>query len=222
TKFSSYLTTLRNNFGPGSIIYQRAVIDPSADNFKGYRDPAFDQQPIAGILQRYKNINNPNGNSPVADNNSEFINAFTQYPDAEELNRDNTMNEAEEYFQYELDIKPNMIAGTNFITDVRTPVVRLADGSTRTETWYLFRIPIDQYQQKVGNIPDFKSIRFIRMFVTGFDDSVVMRFAKLELVRNQWRKFNSKIDETGQFVNLPAPDPTTVNILAVNVEENDQ
>ena len=224
TKFAAYLASLQTNFGAGSGVYLRALPDPSADNFRGYRDPFFDGKPIAesGIMQRYKNINNPHGNSPIADNNSEFINAFTQYPDAEELNRDNTMNEAEEYFQYEVDIKPNMISGTNFITDVRTPTVRLPDGTTRTETWYLFRIPIDQYQQKIGNIPDFKSIRFIRMFVTGFQDSVVMRFGKLELVRNQWRKFRNKIDTTGQYTNLPLPDPTTVNVLAVNIEENDQ
>ncbi len=78
-------------------------------------------------------------------------------------------------------------------------------------------------RQKVGNIPDFKSIRFIRMFVTGFEDSVVvMRFGKLELVRNQWRKFTYNIDTTGMYTNLPTNDPTTVNILAVNLEENDQ
>jgi cell surface protein SprA len=100
--------------------------------------------------------------------------------------------------------------------------VKLADGTSRTETWYLFRIPINGYTQKIGNIPDFKSIRFIRMFVTGFEDSVVMRFGKLELIRNQWRKFRNKIDTTGQFVNLPNPDLTQVNTLAVNIEENDQ
>ncbi|MEO7922492.1 MAG: cell surface protein SprA [Chitinophagaceae bacterium] len=218
----NYLDQLAAVHGTGSLIYQRALLDPSADNFVPYRDPSFDETPVAGILERYKNINNPHGNSPIANNNTQFVNAFTQYPDAEELNRDNTMNEVEEYFQYKVDIKPNMLPGQNFITDVRTPVINLADGTTRTEKWYLFRIPIDQYQQKVGNIPDFKSIRFIRMFMTGFEDSVVMRFGKLELVRNQWRKFKNKIDDTGLFTNLPVPDPTTVNVLAVNVEENDQ
>ncbi len=133
------------------------------------------------------------------------------------------MNEVEEYFQYKVDIKPNMLVGSNYITDVRTPIVSLADGTTRTEKWYLFRIPIDDPGKiKVGNIPDFKSIRFIRMFISGFEDSVVMRFGKLELVRNQWRKFKNKIDTTGMYVNLPAPDPTNVNVLAVNIEENDQ
>ena len=217
TKFNTYLSSLQST-APGA--YQQALLDPSADNFKPYRDESFPDN--TGILARYKNINSPQGNSPIATNNTEFVNAFTQYPDAEELNRDNTLNESEEYFQYKVDIKPSMLVGSNFITDKREVPVSLADGSSRKEIWYLFRIPIDQYQQKIGNIPDFKSIRFIRMFVTGFDDSVVMRFGKLELVRNQWRKFKSKIDTTGMFTNLPVPDPTSLNVLAVNVEENDQ
>ncbi len=221
-KFSNYLNNLQANFGSNSLIYQKALSDPSGDDFKPYRDASYDQQ-NAGILQRYKDINNPQGNSPVADNNSQFVNAFTQYPDAEELNRDNTLNETEEYFQYKVDLTPNMSVGSNYITDKRTVNVTLANGSTRSETWYLFRIPVDQYQMKVGNIPDFKSIRFIRMFVTGFQDSmVVMRFGKLELVRNQWRKFTYNIDTTDMYTNLPANDPTTLNTLAVNVEENDQ
>jgi cell surface protein SprA len=221
-RFSGYLDSLRTNFGTGSFIYQRALADPAADNFKAYRDPSFDQGTPAGILQRYKNINNPHGNSPVAENNTEFFNAFTQYPDQEEMNRDNTMNEVEEYFQYKVDIRPNMQVGQNYITDKRVVQVNLADNTSRSETWYLFRIPVDQYQLKVGNIPDFKSIRFIRMFVTGFQDSVVMRFGKLELIRNQWRKFRYQIDSTGMYTNLPQPDPTSLNTLAVNIEENDQ
>ncbi len=117
-KFSTYLNNLQTNFGANSPIYQKALNDPSADNFKPYRDASYDQQ-NAGILQRYKDINNPHGNSPIADNNSQFVNAFTQYPDAEELNSDNTLNEVEEYFQYKVDIKPNMSVGSNFITDKR-------------------------------------------------------------------------------------------------------
>ena len=176
----------------------------------------------AGILQRYKDINNPQGNSPIANAGDQFTNAYTLYPDQEELNRDNTMNEVEEYFQYRVDLKPNMLAGSNFITDTRTVSVHLADGSTRPETWYLFRIPVRQPESLVGNNPDLKSIRFIRMFLTGFEDSAVVRFGKLELVRNQWRKFNYEIDTSGIYKPLPVTDPTSVNVLAVNLEENDQ
>jgi cell surface protein SprA len=60
------------------------------------------------------------------------------------------------------------------------------------------------------------------MFVTGFTDSVVMRFGKLELIRNQWRKFRNRIDTTGAYTNLPIPDFVAFNTLSVNVEENDQ
>ena len=222
TKFSPYVSLLGTNFGTGSQVYIKAQADPSNDNFIPYRDETYDQGG-QGILARYKNINNPNGNSPVASGNSQFINAYTQYPDGEDLNRDNTMNETEEYFQYKVDIKPGMTANnTQYITDVRNVPVNLANGQSRNETWYLFRIPISEYQLKVGNIPYFKSIRFIRMYMTGFQDSVVLRFGKLELVRNQWRKFKNKIDTTGQFVNLPIPDLVSVNTLAVNIEENDQ
>ncbi|TMI74209.1 MAG: cell surface protein SprA [Bacteroidetes bacterium] len=220
TKFNNYLATLP----PG--VAAKAQADPSADNFQPYRSDQFDHDHV-GILGRYKNINNPNGNSPIADNNSQYVSAFTQYPDAEELNRDNTLNESEEYFQYKVEVKPNMwmdpIGTHPFITDVRTVLYKPIDGTaTRTEHWYLFRIPVKEYESKVGNIPDFKSIRFIRMFLTGFDDSVVMRFGKFELVRNQWRKFQFDIDTTGSYVSLPSPDPVEFNTLAVNLEENDQ
>jgi cell surface protein SprA len=215
-RFVPYLNNLQPILTPAA--YQATLSDPSGDNFKPYRDGSYEG---VGILGRYKNINSPSGNSPIAESGDEFVSAFTQYPDAEELNRDNTLNEVEEYFQYKVDIQPNMIAGTNFITDVRTVNVSLANNSTRTEKWYLFRIPVSQYQLKVGNIPDFKSIRFVRMFMTGFQDSVVMRFGKLELVRNQWRKFKYQIDTTGNTISLPANDPTTLNTLAVNLEEND-
>jgi cell surface protein SprA len=220
-KFSQYLTDLSALYGPNSAIYQKALKDPSADDFKNYRDDSYGEND--GILARYKDYNNPHGNSPIANNNSQFTNAFTLYPDQEDLNRDNTMNETEEYFQYRVDLKPgSLVPGQNFITDVREANVKLADGSSRTEHWYLFRIPIKAYQAKVGNIPDFKSIRFIRMFMTGFDDTVVCRFGKLELVRNQWRKFTYQIDTTGNYTTLPTNDPVTTNILAVNLEENDQ
>jgi cell surface protein SprA len=219
-KFAPYLNQLGAIVGTNSPVYQRAAADPSADNFRGYRDPSYGDD--AGILERYKDINNPHGNSPVANTNDQFTNAFTLYPDQEELNRDNTLNEVEEYFQYRLQLRPNMTVGTNYITDVREVTVRLANNQSRPEKWYLFRIPIKEYQAKVGNIPDFKSIRFIRMFMTNWEDTAVLRFAKLELVRNQWRKFDYEVNTTGNYVRLPANDPTKVDILAVNIEENDR
>ena len=215
-KFQQYLTDLRNAFGENSPIYQQAAKDPSRDDFRNYRDATYTNRD--GILQRYKDINSPQGNSPVASSNDQFVSAFTLYPDQEEFNRDNTLNELEEFFQYKVELKSEDLdeVGQNFITDVRS----FTPSGGIPEKWYLFRIPIDEYERKVGNIPDFKSIRFIRMFLTGFEDSVVLRFAKLELVRNQWRRFNYNLDTTGQYKLIPENSPTTFNQLAVNIEEN--
>ena len=204
-----------------SAAMQKVTADPSLDNYVHYRDASFSASD--GILKRYKNFNNPQGNSQVNDG-SAFSSAATLYPDAEDLNKDNTMNETEEYFQYIVDVKPQtdptMQIGVNFIVDKKVVPIKLVNGNTRNETWYQFRIPIGSYNKKIGNIPDFKSIRFIRMFLTNFSDSVVMRFGSLQLTRNIWRNFQNKIDSSGIY----SPIATTVdfNVGAVNIEENDK
>ncbi len=220
-----YLNQIRVAVGPTSKAYLDALKDPSSDNFHNYRGDDFDQQ-ATGILGRYKNFNNPQGNSPIADNNTSFTSAATLYPDAEDLNRDNTLNQTEEYFQYIVNIKPSntteMSIGRNFIVDKKiVQITGLPDGSSRPETWYQFRIPINEYNKKIGNIPDFKSIRFIRMFLTDFSDSVTLRFAELQLTRNVWRTFKYKIDTSGLYAPV-LNSGTSFTVGAVNIEENDK
>jgi cell surface protein SprA len=221
---STFINNLRNNFGVGSPAAAKAFADPSSDNYEFYRGSSYDDA-SAGILERYSRFNNPQGNSPIT-TNSTFSSAATLYPDAEDLNRDNTLNQTEEYFQYAVDIKPNtrpeMTIGNNFIIDKKTVPVSLANGSTRNEIWYQFRIPINQFESKTGNIPDFKSIRFIRMFLTDFDNDVTMRFAELQLTRNVWREFRYRLDNSGTGINLPAGGATQFVVGAVNIEENDK
>ncbi|WP_207496378.1 cell surface protein SprA [Aridibaculum aurantiacum] len=214
-----YLNELATVFGTSSTIYQQALNDPSNDNYRWYRDERYDAS-NTDILGRYKHFNNPQGNSPIATGNSQFSPAATLYPDNEDLNRDNTLNESEEYYQYMIDLKPGMDIGDKYITDKRVITARYADGTSGTENWYLFRVPIADYEQRVGNIPDFKSIRFMRMFLTDFEEEVVLRFARLDLVRNQWRNFQFQVNTTGQYVPLPRSANNNFNVLAVNVEEN--
>ncbi len=214
------LNKLAANFGTASPVYQRALIDPATDNYKWYRDPSFD--PLGtGILGRYKNFNNPQGNSPIATTGGQFTSAATLYPDNEDLNRDNTLNETESYYEYEINLQPGMDVGiTPYITDKRKVTVNSADGVRRTEDWFLFRIPIKGFARKIGNIPDFKSIRFARLYLTDFEDSVVLRLARLDLVRNQWRQFTFNIDTTGSYTPINNAAGTIINTLAVNLEEN--
>jgi cell surface protein SprA len=216
-----YLANLQSFLTPEA--FNRVQADPSLDNFRWYRDAAFTASD--GIVERYKNFNSPQGNSAISDASATFSSAATLYPDGEDLNRDNTMNETEEYFQYIVDIQPAenpiMNIGTNFIVDRKeVPITGLPDGTGRTETWYQFRIPIGSYNQRIGNIPDFKSIRFIRMFLTDFDSAVVMRFGKLELTRNIWRRYPYKVDTTGTY--SPFTTDVSFDINGVNIEENDK
>ena len=214
-----FLDTVGINF-PGSPFLQQANADPSNDNFENYRSDALDGQ-RASILTRYKNYNNPQGNSPINTGGSSIA-AATLYPDNEDLNRDNTLNENEEYFEYKVDLTPNGLAsvGQNYITDRRSVTVTYANGVKATENWYQFRIPIRSFTNKVGNIPDFKSIRFLRMYMKGWQDSVTLRMARLDLVRNQWRSFAYELTTDGTYPLIPANSTTTANTLAVNVEEN--
>ncbi|MFC4262244.1 cell surface protein SprA [Ferruginibacter yonginensis] len=218
-KRQAYLNTIAANFGINSAAYQNALLDPSSDDYKHYRNASFTG--TDGILARYKNYNSPEGNSPI-DNGGQFTSAATLYPDAEDFNRDNTLNETEEYYQYIFDLKPStapeMQIGQNYIVDKKVVAVNLPNGTTRNETFYQIRIPINSYDKKIGNIQDFKSIRFIRMYMTDFADTAVVRFAQLQLARNIWRRYKFEIDTLGQ--SNPAT-PTAFNVGSVNIEEND-
>ncbi len=214
-KFSNYLSQLALLFGTGSSIYQKALADPAADDYLNYRAPYYDSTQT-DILGRYKNINNPDGNSPIASPGATYVDANTLYPDQEDLDHDNTMNELEQYFEYTVNLIPNQSVGSNYVTDSRS----FTGSNGEPELWYQFRVPITAYTSNVGNMPDFKSIRFIRMYFAGFTDSVVCRFAEFQLIRDSWRNFNYELDTTGQYIPLPPNDPTSLDVTAVNIEQN--
>jgi cell surface protein SprA len=156
----------------------------------------------------------------VTDNATQFSNAFTNVPESEDINRDNTLNENEQYFQYRIDMKPNMAVGTNYIVNKQITPVKLPNGNTENETWYQFKIPIREYTDRIGSISDFKSIRFMRMYLTGFQDSIIMRFARLNLGRNQWRKYNFSLKNPGELVPNDDNNATLFNLYSVSIEEN--
>ena len=219
-----YLTNLARQVNGAAL--QTATTDPSSDDYVHYRDPRYDAY-NASILNRYKLYNNTEGNSPVVNSNATYSSAATLYPDNEDLNGDNTMNTDEEYFQYHVELKipsdTNMQIGKNFIADRRNVTVTLLDGQQRTEVWYQFRIPIESYEAKVGTIPDFTSIQFMRMYMTNFQDTAtVLRFAELQLIRNQWRAFTYNVDSSGQYEPIANTTSTTFNITSVNIEQDDQ
>jgi cell surface protein SprA len=219
----NYLDKIKDAFGDGSIAYQNALTDPASDNYHYFRGTDFDENnKYSSVLARYKLFNNPEGNSPTNDMNHEsYPTSATALPNIEDINRDNTLSEAERYFQYEIDLDPSkMYVGQNYITDVfEATTHQLPDGSVKTVKWYQFKIPVNSPDLVVGNIEDFKSIRFLRTFMRGFSNPVVLRFATLELVRGEWRRYRQSLLQPDQQIPANAKE-TSFDISAVNIEEN--
>ncbi len=217
-KYAEYLANLQPNVN--STAFANAQADPSNDNYHYYRGDDYDAAQL-GILERYKLYNGPDGNSPVSDNNADYSSAQTNIPESEDMNSDNTVSENEEYFQYRVHMTPGMQPGDGFLADVIAAPLP-ADNFYGLDhvDWYHFKVPIDQFDDRIGSIQDFKSIRFIRMYMTGFADQTILRFARLELVRNQWRRYLFSLLQPGEFIPDDQGNQTFFDVNAVNIEEN--
>ncbi len=219
--FGWYLEAIAQRHGVGSEAYQRALADPSSDDFRYFRSSYYDERDVK-ITDRYKLYNNPEGNSPVEENSEEdYMTSASAYPNVEDINRDNTLSEAENYYQYVVDLVPGrMVVGENYIVDIQEARdVQLANGEYTSCKWYQFRIPIREPDSKVGNINGFQSIRFMRMFLRQFEEPVILRFATLDLVYSTWRKYTEDLLQPGDYA-TGAEGNTLFNISTVNIEEN--
>ncbi len=186
--------------------------DPAADNYQFYLNAT------GGVIDRYKNYNGTQGNSPV--NVTDTNRGSTTFPDVEDINRDNTMNTINAYYKFEVDIDPNPQVGQNYVVDTRlVDNIDLPNGTQGKSRWVQYKIPILEATaaNTVGSISDFRSIRFMRMFLTGFNDEVTLRFGALDLVRGEWRRFTNTLDVTDPD---PTDDNTGFDVVAVNVQEN--
>lgn len=219
TFFSNYLQKADAILTPE--VAQEIQKDPSSDDFHYFRGSDYDAEHL-GILDRYKNYNGPDGNSPTSEMSKEsYPTTGSTLPDMEDINRDNTLSETESYYQYKVSIRPGDISvGSNFVADEREYEATFANGDKSKVKWYEFKIPITDYQKVVGSISDFKSIRFIRMFLKGFTKPVIMRFAELDLVKAEWRKYNIAFMEGGERITVPEATDGSFDISSVSIEEN--
>ena len=207
---SAYLDQIQGKVN--QAVFDSIFADPARDNYHYFRGSDWDEM-RAPILQRYKYINNPQGNSPDSDSRSEsYDTSYKSTPDVEDINQDYTLNEYEKYYQYRVSIRPeDLVVGTNHIVDKREYSQTWRDNTKSSVTWYQFRIPVDEFESRQGNINDFSSIRFMRMFLTGFKKPIVLRFGTLDLVRGEWRTYDQQ---------LSAASGGTLEASAVNLEEN--
>ena len=213
-EFSKYSATITNfsKLNPN---------DPASDNFQFFRGSELDAA-NASIITRYKNYNNTEGNSPTLNQSKEaYPTSSTTYPDVEDINRDQTMNTVESYYEYKVSMNRNdLVVGKNFIVDEKTTDVTLENGATQKTRWYQFRVPIRSGIPKNG-ISDFNSIRFIRLFLTNFKMPVVVRFGELDLVRGDWRRYTRTLDESIDQVDLNDDELKDFEVGVVSIEQNE-
>ncbi len=218
--YKDYLDKLRNKLPASTIATMQedpfsAMNDPAGDNYHFFRSPYYDEIK-ADILTRYKRYNGVEGNSlsPDQSTNPQYQSARA-VPDVEDINQDNTLNEYERYFQYKVSIRPeDLEVGKNYITDKVEKEVPVPSGRQRA-VWYQFKIPLNQPDKVVGDIKDFTTVRFARMFMTGFKETTHLRFATLELVRGEWRDYRFNLNNRND-----SPAEGEIDMTVVNIEEN--
>ena len=210
--YQDFLTQIQGKVD--QAVFDSIWSDPANDDYHYFRGSDLDRIQ-ASILQRYKRINNPQGNSPDSDSRTEsYDTSYKTTPDVEDINQDYTLNEYEKYFQYHVSVRPeDLEVGRNFIVDKRVTSPKLRNGQQERVTWYQFRIPLTEYDSKQGTINDFTSIRFMRMFLTQFEKPVVLRFGTLDLVRGEWRVYEQNLTNSSSTSGKMA-------VSAVNIEEN--
>ncbi len=217
TFFASYLDSLQNLLDPASGAYADFLNDPSGDDYHYFRGTDYDEQQVS-ILDRYKLFNGLEANSPAPEQTEEnYPTQSTNLPNIEDINTDNTLSESENYFQYKVSLKKeDFRIGKNYITDA---VVGKNEEGDQV-TWYQFKVPIYEPEDVIGSIQDFKSIRFMRMFLKGIGDEMILRFATLDLVRGEWRKYNLSLMEGTEHLSPPEYTRGKFEVSAVNIEEN--
>ena len=196
------------------------INDPAGDNFHYYRGSDYDEEEVS-ILNRYKHFNGTEGNSPDTESQNEtYGTASTLTPDVEDINLDNTLNEYEKYYQYKIILRPDMmVVGRQNIVNTQVSEVDLRNGNKENVTWYQFKIPLrgdSASVQKIGSIRNWKSIRFMRLYMTGCEHETHVRLATLDLVRGEWRQYTRDLAPIGTPVNPSA----SVSVQSVNIEEN--
>ncbi|PWL39292.1 cell surface protein SprA [Flagellimonas aquimarina] len=192
-------------------IYNGPSEDPALDNYQYYLNRE------GGILERYLDFNNTDGNSPVAVSNTNR--GSTTLPDVEDIDRDLTMNTVNSYYEYRIQIGPNTTIDDQYVTDIREGLTPdLPNGTQLNRRWIQYKIPLSDFTDAVGGITDFRSISFMRMYLTGFTGDIALRFATLDLVRGDWRTYTNSLQP--DIDNDPSDDGTVTDVNTVNIEEN--
>lgn len=193
--------------------------DPAGDDYRFYLEEDGD------ILTRYEKYNGVEGNNPVEV--SQNVRGNSPLPDVEDVNRDNTMNTIDSYFEYEVPMYPGMSVDNNtsgisgvsedYITDVKSLTATAPNGQEVAVRWVQFRVPLRTAPQyAIGGISDLRAIRFMRMYMTDFSQETILRLGSLDLVRGDYLTYDQPVIPNGTDPTINAA--TSFNVTPVSQE----
>ena len=129
-------------------------------------DPSSDNYHFTGIESNdYSKIDGTEGNQ-----------VRRRLPDSEDLNGNNFLDLANNYFTYKISLDTS---------DSFNPNPYIVGGGN--DGWYQFRIPLTDYITTQGT-PDLRNVQSMRLYLTGFQTSedVLVRIVDFNIIGNQW------------------------------------
>jgi len=211
----------------------RSQVDPSADDYHFFADDNYFTNDEffpggATVQQRFAQffagleLNGFESQRDLATNvATQARRGNSQFPDSEDLNNNSAPDLLNSYFQYAVPLNKDELDRLAAPSEVNDYVVTEITSQAGERTgWYQIRIPIRDFTRQAGSIQDFSRIESIRIWTTGHEVPVTVRFAALELVGSQWRKgLNLPLDERNPTISADGTS-TRISISSVNNEEN--
>jgi len=141
--------------------YTQSKPDPDNDDFSL-------NSPNPNDKYSYFYVNGTEGNGANTD--------IGRIPDTEDLDNNGNLDIVNSFFRYEVPLDTNAAYKLNLISAPNT-----------SEGWHLYRIPLQNYSDSIG-APSLSNVETIRIFSTGVDTLVHVRFAEFNLVGNTWQQ----------------------------------
>ncbi len=207
--FSDFIQSIKNSYGEGSEMAIKVDEDPSNDDYVYYAERQVRELKLNQRFHRMLGYHD--GNTPESSTNSDKT-AITLRPDTEGLVSASSIQQANSYFQYEIDFNPADKFQLQIGSDGTYIVDKVSSDTSDTRAWYLIRIPLTDFKRKFGEVESFQNISYMRLWMSGYEKPFTLRFATFEFIGSQWRKV-TELTET----------PVTQDnfkISTINIEEN--
>ncbi|MEX1010433.1 MAG: cell surface protein SprA [Balneolaceae bacterium] len=206
TVFSDFIDQMRGLYGESSEEFKSILEDPSNDQYRYYGESEMEGLPLHRRFHRM--LAYPEGNTPLDQSDRR---AVTNRPNSEGLVNPSRVELSNAYFQYEVALNPAddtrmQIGGEG------TYIVDMVPGSRPQDRWYQVRIPLSEFERRVGDIQDFQNISYVRFWMSGYSEPLTLRFASFEFVGSQWQK--------AEEINEQSDPGAGLRVSTINIEEN--